>query len=432
MPKFTVLIPTHDHADTLRYAIASVQWQTCQDFELFVVGDGVPDRSRELLTELAADDARIRFFDFPKGERHGEANRHLALQEARGEFVAYQSDDDLWLPTHLASMAALLDKHDLVHCMQMEILPDGQIRTGIFDALADPQGLEKMQSSTGGFGLGSGAHRLDAYHRLPLGWHPAPAGINTDLHFWLQFLQQDWCRYHSYKWPNLLHLSSASRKDWSVDRRAEELKQLWQAIQSHDQRDAYLRACLEPMHDRLLKTSFHPARSAELAAAIASMTAQMGAAVPEVASYPRYPLGARLQFQVDSPADRFLLSGFWPAEAWGRWAAGQRADVVLPLSAPVEATLRLELVLRTLLNPTTHPVSMFTVQVNGWDVLTVHETRPGIFSYSVNLPKHAYCRSSVLVVTLLTEKPVRPNELGINGDMRLLGAGLVSLRLTKP
>ena len=94
MTTFTVVIPTHNHADTLRYAVRSVQWQTCQDFELFVVGDGVPDRTRKIVSELVADDPRIRFFDFPKGERLGEQHRHLALQEANGRFVAYQADDD--------------------------------------------------------------------------------------------------------------------------------------------------------------------------------------------------------------------------------------------------------------------------------------------------------------------------------------------------
>src|SRR5688572_28531652 len=38
----TVVIPTHDHADTLTRAVASVQAQTLADFELFVVGDGAP------------------------------------------------------------------------------------------------------------------------------------------------------------------------------------------------------------------------------------------------------------------------------------------------------------------------------------------------------------------------------------------------------
>ena len=48
MTTFTVVIPTHNHADTLSYAVRSVLWQTCQDFELFIVGDGVTDKLEKL------------------------------------------------------------------------------------------------------------------------------------------------------------------------------------------------------------------------------------------------------------------------------------------------------------------------------------------------------------------------------------------------
>src|SRR6185437_15846190 len=94
----TVLIPTHDHGRTLLRSVPSALAQTVSELEVFVVGDGVPDETRELMTELAAADNRVRFFDNPKGERHGEAHRHAALQEARGEIVCYLSDDDVWLP----------------------------------------------------------------------------------------------------------------------------------------------------------------------------------------------------------------------------------------------------------------------------------------------------------------------------------------------
>ncbi|WP_332688176.1 aldehyde dehydrogenase family protein, partial [Devosia sp.] len=53
----------------------------------FVVGDGASAETRDIVEEFAHNDPRIRYFDFSKGQRHGEAHRHIVLQEARGEIV---------------------------------------------------------------------------------------------------------------------------------------------------------------------------------------------------------------------------------------------------------------------------------------------------------------------------------------------------------
>ena len=54
MTAATVLIPTHEHVEPLRHAVASAQDQSLQDFELFIVGDGVTDATRTLVAELSA------------------------------------------------------------------------------------------------------------------------------------------------------------------------------------------------------------------------------------------------------------------------------------------------------------------------------------------------------------------------------------------
>ena len=428
MPTFTVLIPTHNHADTLRYAVRSVLWQTCQDFELFIVGDGVPDRTREIVAEFAAEDARIRFFDFQKGDRHGELHRHRALQEANGRFVAYQADDDLWLPEHLASLAELLEDYDLVHCMQMEVSIDGKLSSWLFDANADPLGRDNMRNSLTGFGLGSGAHRLDAYRRLPLGWHPAPKGINSDLYFWLQFLNEPWCRYRSYKWPNVLHLSSVPRKDWDIARRVEELRAWWDKIQTPSQRDSCVQQCLLLLHDEVSVTD--GLRGPALGDEIARLTEELSRGATVISKLKIYALGEELSFRSRGNADRYLLSGYWAPEAWGRWTSGTTANVILPLAAPIDNDLELELEILPFLYPPSHPVCTFSVQVNGVVLLNAHETRGEVNRYTVAIPKAQYADVSILALSFIAESPVRPVDLGISIDPRLLGVGLVSLRLS--
>jgi len=120
----TILIPTHDHAALLPTAIASALAQRSASFEIFVVGDGVGDDTRQVMTQYAAD-PRVRFFDFPKGERHGERHRHVALQEARGAIVCYLSDDDVLMPEHVAEMRHLLADVDFAHSTPVIVGPDG-------------------------------------------------------------------------------------------------------------------------------------------------------------------------------------------------------------------------------------------------------------------------------------------------------------------
>ena len=430
MTTFTVVIPTHNHADTLRYAVRSVLWQTCQDLEIFIVGDGVPDRTREIVAELTEEDTRIRFFDFPKGDRLGELHRHHALQEANGRFVAYQADDDLWLPEHLASIADLLEDHDLVHCMQMEVSIDGQLSSWMFDAHDDSLAIEKMRNSQTGFGLASGAHRLDAYRRLPLGWHAAPKGINTDLYFWLQFLVEPWCRYRSYKWPNVLHFSSVPRKDWDIERRVEELSTWWEKIQTPAQRDFCVKQCLLPLHDGLVKEISHGSSNIELRAEIAKMTEALCRSTAVTSRLHSYELGEKLCFRNQGNADRYLLSGFHQSEDWGRWTNNPQANVILSIATAVTTALRLDLEVSPLLHLPTHPVCAFSVQINGVVVLNVYETRWLTNRYTVMIPQTLWTDISLLAIGFITVAPVRPVDLGMSADSRRLGVGLVSLRLS--
>src|SRR5262245_54799950 len=121
-PLATVLIPTHDHGPTLRYALTSALFQTVGEVEVFVIGDGISPEGRAVAEEFAVADERVRFFDFQKGERHGEASRHEALAEANGEFVFYLSDDDLWFSDHVAELSALLHEADFGHTAGVAVL----------------------------------------------------------------------------------------------------------------------------------------------------------------------------------------------------------------------------------------------------------------------------------------------------------------------
>ena len=258
MPKFTVLIPTHDHADLLFWSVASVQAQTRQDFELFIVGDGVPDRTREMAAALRRQDGRIRFFDNPKGPRNGEIHRHQALQQATGELICYQCDDDLWLPDHLETLEGLLAEHDLAHTMQIEIAPDGGPPTTWFFNAQLPAQVEACSGTR----PASARPRPATRPRLTVPCHSAGArrrrstmSIYTCR---LQFLEQPGCRVFSLPWPTVIRFPAPLHRGWTLPERLAEHARWFPRLMSPTERLALIREAMVSLCAQLMPGTWTP------------------------------------------------------------------------------------------------------------------------------------------------------------------------------
>jgi GalNAc5-diNAcBac-PP-undecaprenol beta-1,3-glucosyltransferase len=224
MPDATILIPTHDHGPTLRASIASALQQT-RPVEVFVIGDGVPNETREIVEEFAQSDGRIRFFDHPKGPRHGEIYRHQALEHARARIVCYLSDDDLYFPHHVEEMSKLLEDADFAHAQAVEVKPDGSTSPWTVNLASQIYQRELLQGRNR-IPLSAGAHTLAAYHGLEEGWTTTPSGTPTDLHMWQKFLRHPGNRFVAGEAPSVLVFSASIRQHLTSSERCREL-QLW-------------------------------------------------------------------------------------------------------------------------------------------------------------------------------------------------------------
>jgi glycosyltransferase involved in cell wall biosynthesis len=105
-PAVTVVIPTHNRATLLRRTVSSVLAQRGCSIELVVVDDGSTD---DTAFHLAAfRDPRLITIRHTTPQGVSQA-RNAGLERARGRWVAFIDDDDLWAPTKIASQLAAAD-----------------------------------------------------------------------------------------------------------------------------------------------------------------------------------------------------------------------------------------------------------------------------------------------------------------------------------
>jgi glycosyltransferase involved in cell wall biosynthesis len=106
-PSISVVIPTYNRAKVLAQSVASVQAQSFPVVEILVCDDGSTDGSRDALRAQMEKDPRIRWLP---GEHSGCPGvvRNRGLRAARGEWIAFQDSDDLWLPHKLERQLQVL------------------------------------------------------------------------------------------------------------------------------------------------------------------------------------------------------------------------------------------------------------------------------------------------------------------------------------
>lgn len=238
----TIIIPTHDHGLTLQYPLASLKQQTLSDFQVYVIGDGVPEPLKPTLRELVAEDDRFHFLDYPKHVRRGETYRHEVLQSADDGIVCYLCDRDIWLPDHLEQMWALLQSADFAHSLPLHILPDGSYRAFPIDLSFDGYRSMMCTVNDNRIPFSCFAHSLDAYRRLSEGWVTTPNNFWTDLHMFRKFFANESLRGISGLSPTAATFPSPPRKDWTSEQRLGELQTWWQLLASAPGRTAFEQA----------------------------------------------------------------------------------------------------------------------------------------------------------------------------------------------
>ncbi len=92
----SVIIPVYNSEKYLTAALDSVLAQSFRNFEVVCVDDGSTDSSSAILDAYAAKDARIRVIHRKNGG--GSASRNTGLNAAKGRYIAFMDNDDLYHP----------------------------------------------------------------------------------------------------------------------------------------------------------------------------------------------------------------------------------------------------------------------------------------------------------------------------------------------
>jgi glycosyltransferase involved in cell wall biosynthesis len=111
MPLVSIVTPVYNAARFLPETMASVRAQTLTDWEQILVDDGSTDDSVAVVNAMAAEDSRFRLLHTVRNGGPSKA-RNMALDAARGRFVAFLDADDLWLPEKLARSVEWMTEHN--------------------------------------------------------------------------------------------------------------------------------------------------------------------------------------------------------------------------------------------------------------------------------------------------------------------------------
>lgn len=110
----SVIIPTYNRASLLLKVVQSILSQTYRNVEVLVCDDGSTDNTREIVSSI--QDERVRYIDC--GPSHGfpAYARTQGVAAARGEWLAFCDDDDIWFPAKLESQFYFMQQHKVLAC----------------------------------------------------------------------------------------------------------------------------------------------------------------------------------------------------------------------------------------------------------------------------------------------------------------------------
>jgi glycosyltransferase involved in cell wall biosynthesis len=106
-PLVSVVLLAYNQPEFLNQAIEGVCAQTFTDYELLVIDDC----SGEEITSQYRLPENARLICFPEHFGGDSKGRNIGVMEAKGKYIAFLDNDDVWLPDKLETQVRLLDEN---------------------------------------------------------------------------------------------------------------------------------------------------------------------------------------------------------------------------------------------------------------------------------------------------------------------------------
>jgi len=107
-PLVSVIVPTCNRPDMLRECLQSIAQQTYGNIEIVVVNDG-GESVREMVSSLELG-RKLKFIDH-EGRKGPAVARNSGIKAAKGKYIAYLDDDDVYYRDHISELINFLEDH---------------------------------------------------------------------------------------------------------------------------------------------------------------------------------------------------------------------------------------------------------------------------------------------------------------------------------
>ena len=106
----SIVTPVYNAEKYLEETVKSVQAQTYENWELFLIDDGSKDDSLKIAKKLAKSDKRINVISI---DNSGAAfARNIGISKASGRYLCFIDADDLWMNDKLEKQVAFMKEKD--------------------------------------------------------------------------------------------------------------------------------------------------------------------------------------------------------------------------------------------------------------------------------------------------------------------------------